>query len=307
MKILLLPRFMLMSISFLCALDLNAQNQTAAEKQDLCKNNKARIAELETQLATVKEEIGKIWVNKEIENARNDMIWVKSIKNVKSEEDWSKNISPRITKMVKTKDYQYDFTDCLHNSPGTLANVNACLSSFELSIGKRIDKAVIDQKKYPDLTKQKQTIESQIEAHKKNLSLLGCKEPDMVLYNNTAWEGPWVATVEGELMKMNLNGTGVLMTGIAQSKIEELTTIFDVKGCLEMGPDKMLCDFDVTYEDEEMTMKAKGRVEMQLKGDNITSSWKELAPPSVKWKPGHEKNIVQIRGANTYPMTFKRE
>jgi hypothetical protein len=306
MKILLVPRFILMSTSFLCTLDLNAQNQTAAEKQDLCKNNKARIAELESQLTTVKEEVGKIWVNEEIENARTDMLLVRKIKNVKSEGDWSKNRSSIMT-MAKTKDYQFDFADCLHNSPGTLADVKACLSSFELSIGKRIDKAVTDQKKYPDLTKQKQNIESLIATHKKNLSLLGCKEPDMVLYNNTAWEGPWVATVEGELMKMNLNGTGVFMTGIAQSKMEELTTIFEVKGCLEMGPDKMLCDFDVTYDDEEMTMKAKGRVEMQLKGDNITSSWKELAPPSVKWKPGHEKNIVQIRGANTYPMTFKRE
>lgn len=308
MKILLLPRFILMSTSFIFTLVLYSQNKGDAEKQDLCKNNKARIAELEKQLVTVNEEIGKIWVNKEIENARNDMILVKSIKNVKSEEEWSKNVSPVIIKMVKTKDYQFDFTDCLHNSPGTLANVKACLNSLELSIGKRIDKALIDQKEYPDLTKQKQNIESLIATHKKNLSLLGCKEPDMVLYNNTAWEGPWIATIDQELFfKMNLNGTGVFMTGIVQSKIDELTTIFDVKGCLEMGPDKMHCDFIVTYDDEEKTMKAKGEVDMQLKGNNITSTWKELASPSVKWKPGHEKNIIQIRGPSTFPMTFNRE
>lgn len=107
---------------------------------------------------------------------------------------------------------------------------------------------------------------------------------------------------------MNLNGTGVLMEGIMNSKGEDdLITTFEVKGCLEMGPDKMHCDFIVTYDDFEKILKTNGAVDMQLKGDKITSTWKEKSSPTVKWKPGYEKNITQLRGPNTYPMSFTRK
>lgn len=190
MKIVLVSRYILVGVTFLFTLSLNSQPLTDAEKKELCKNNKARIAELEKQLVVINDEIGKIWVDKEIENALNDMKWVRSIKNVNSEAEWIKNVNPKTRIMDKTKDYGFEVGECYHNSPGNIADLRKCLSFLESAIGKRIDKAVTDQKKYPDLAKQKQKIENDLAAYKKRLSQLGCAEPEMVLYNNTGWEGP---------------------------------------------------------------------------------------------------------------------
>ena len=64
----------------------HSQELTEVQKKERCQNNKNRIVELETQLKVIDADFSASMTIKEMEDARNEMVFVSGIKNtVKSD------------------------------------------------------------------------------------------------------------------------------------------------------------------------------------------------------------------------------
>ncbi len=71
---------MLWLLFLLLSFSATAQDLTDAQRLERCQNNKNRLAELETQLRVVDAELSQTWSKKEIEDARNKMVFVKKLR-----------------------------------------------------------------------------------------------------------------------------------------------------------------------------------------------------------------------------------
>ena len=148
---------MLWLFFLLLSFNASAQDLTDAQRLERCQNNKNRLAELETQLRVIDAELSKTWSKKEIEDARENMVFVRSFGQKSRPEDVKK-----IDRIAAIYNFVVD------------GKGSSYLVQLENEIGKKIDKAVSLQNKRPELLNKKNEIDKQIASHRNNIIALGC-------------------------------------------------------------------------------------------------------------------------------------
>ena len=162
---------MLWLFFLLLSFNASAQDLTDAQRLERCQNNKNRLTELEKQSAIVNAELRKIPEKKEIDDARDNMIFIKKLEtdridNVKKLSEKQKLLYRKILSL-----YNFDIGDCYDNSS---ANFTSCIVGLYTTIVQKIDKGSALLLQRPALVKQKQDIDKQIASHRNNIIALGC-------------------------------------------------------------------------------------------------------------------------------------
>ena len=163
---------MLWLFFLLLSFNASAQDLTDAQRLERCQNNKNRLTELEKQSAIVNAELRKIPEKKEIDDARDNMIFIKKlgsdyrIVNVEKLSEKQKLLYRKILSL-----YNFDIGDCYDNSS---ANFTSCIVGLYTTIVQKIDKGSALLLQRPALVKQKQDIDKQIASHRNNIIALGC-------------------------------------------------------------------------------------------------------------------------------------
>lgn len=122
-----------------------------------------------------------------------------------------------------------------------------------------------------------------------------------------SWPGTWKYTdPSGKMIiTMILNGSGSSVTGNVNWVMPDGNPIYWFKNCKETGPNKISCDYNVTYEGDDHFADITGTVEMTLAGDMLSSMWRE-GNLKARWKPGKEKKD-KLRELISFPLTLKKE
>ena len=147
---------------------VNAQ-LSDAERMERCTNNKNRLAELETQLSVVDAELSQTMSKKEIEDARNKMVFVKKV-------GYTDVYSSNRELYKIAAQYNFDWEKCMEYFIAEHRKPPICLKDLEKIIADKIDKAVSLQNKKPELLNKKSEIDQQIASHRNNLIALRCNE-----------------------------------------------------------------------------------------------------------------------------------
>jgi hypothetical protein len=154
----------------------HSQDLTDEQKLERCQNNKNRIVELETQLRVINAELSQSMEPKEIENARDKMIFMKRIRALEFI-DLSKEKLDSIKRISKEYYDNEAYLACEPYYSNTYPShpiFNQCIRDLENIIGRKIDKGVSLLSKKTELTTNKADIEKQISDHRTNLIALGC-------------------------------------------------------------------------------------------------------------------------------------
>ena len=153
-----------------------------AERQERCQNNKNRIAELEQQLQVLNAELSQTMTKKEMEDARTNMLFVKSSKmgvsNLSSKEELKK-----ILTIGAQYNYDYYTFDYSKGDGGHIAR----MSELEKLIAKKIDKAMSLNR--PALLTKKTETDKQLASHRNNLIALRCDQPSDI-------SGSWTSNID---------------------------------------------------------------------------------------------------------------
>ena len=185
MKKKLYRHLLISTLSILWLFFLLLSFSAAAQEQDRCQNNKNRLAELEKQLANVNAELSKIPEFKEIENARNHMVFVNKLAKKDSFEYAEYAELKRIASLYNF-DFQECYQDCEESSPLPAIEIMAacakvCRVNLSILITKKIDKAEASLPQKIELLKEKSDLEKQIAVHRNNIIALGCDKIDNTL------------------------------------------------------------------------------------------------------------------------------
>ena len=121
------------------------------------------------------------------------------------------------------------------------------------------------------------------------------------------WAGKWLYKdpKAGDWLLTLVNG-GASTTGVLYNNMEGIITRFDMKGCQDIGPNRLRCTFTAVMEDEEKYLKFSGNVELTLTTNNLKTAWQESAPAEITWKPGFEKPLKRIGSVRLFPLNFIR-
>ncbi|MBC7875166.1 MAG: hypothetical protein H7Y01_14275 [Ferruginibacter sp.] len=193
-----LPTFIIIVSVLLFSVAAHSQDLTEEQKQERCQNNKNRIVELETQLRVINAELSQTMEKKEMEDARQDMFYVRIFKVSNN----NLNIDPLNKSDLNFKriesigaQYNWDFEKCIYKGfregekPYYVPKF--CYSELEKIIAKKIDKAVsLDR---PALLAKKNETEKQLAAHRNNLIALRCDQPT----GACKLEGVWTQNTPG--------------------------------------------------------------------------------------------------------------
>jgi hypothetical protein len=153
---------------------VTASSQDLPETQRLerCRNNKNRITELDKELAVINEDLLHAWTEKEIEDARTQMVFVKKIYASK----YPSNEEITEIRRIAAK-YNFSFKECTD-----------CYAKLQEIIAKKIDKAMSLNR--PELLAKKNEIEKQLASHRNNLIALRCIQTtfDLSIFAAGTWE-----------------------------------------------------------------------------------------------------------------------
>jgi hypothetical protein len=150
-----------------------------AERQERCQNNRNRVAELEAQLRVIDADLSASMTEKEMEDARTQMIYVKWMKKYENQLD------ENFIKLNKIAgQYNYSFIDCRLK---LFQGITECLIRLEKLIAQKIDKAVsLDRL---ELQAKKNETEKQLNEHRNNLVALRCDQPPDI-------SGSWTSNID---------------------------------------------------------------------------------------------------------------
>jgi hypothetical protein len=139
---------------------------TENDKNDGCQSNKRDIAELETESGVINAAISQAWTKKEIESARDKMVFVRSmVKNRKITDEEIRKMT-LIAKGYAVNDFLEDCVGWVYKE--------TCIAALERTIAEKIDKAVsLDR---PKLLARQKEIEKQIAIHRADLLALRCDD-----------------------------------------------------------------------------------------------------------------------------------
>jgi hypothetical protein len=110
---------------------------------------------------------------------------------------------------------------------------------------------------------------------------------------------------KGTFITLSLNGSGASTTGSTSYPMPEgPPAVNKIFGCKETAPNKLLCNYTSTMEDEEAYIDMAGTVELILTPNTITSNWKESSSAKVRWK-GKPRDVTPIP-PRSYTIVFKK-
>ncbi len=137
-----------------------------AERLERCQNNKTRLAELEIQLQVINADLSASMTKKEMQDARTNLAYVKSVRLNKIMFDRTK--FERVSAI-----YNVTYEECFYEvRQGTDHPTDECTTKLEKIIAAKIDKAVpLDR---TALLAKKKKIDQQIAAHRNNIIALDC-------------------------------------------------------------------------------------------------------------------------------------
>ena len=189
---------MLWLFFLLLSFNASAQDLTAEQRLERCQNNKNRLAELEKQSAIVSAELRKIPEKKEIDEARDYMIFIKRLKTQNINDLRALTEKENLLYKKILIQFKLNLRECYDLNRYFLS----CIYELYNTITQNIDKgsALLEQR--PDLLDQKKDIDKQIAFHRNNISALGCDRASGNTPNITGtWKGlNWV-------YEITLNGT----------------------------------------------------------------------------------------------------
>ena len=159
-----------------------------ADRLERCQNNKNRITELESRLRAIDTEIAESMGERQLEDARSHLVFIKSIRLKKAKMNRTK--FDRITSI-----YNFKFQECFYASKEASEDepFNFCAAKLENVIAAKIDKTLSLDKSA--LQAEKKEIDRQIAMHRTNLIALDCDKPSAS--GSCKLEGQWTQDTPG--------------------------------------------------------------------------------------------------------------
>jgi hypothetical protein len=141
------------------------------ERQERCQNNRNRVAELETQLRVIDADLSASMTKKEMADAREEMVFVKSMRNKMQRTEAEKDKYEIIS-------FHYNFKhDECYAAMHKISKVQPykrCIDELGRIIAVKIDKAAsLDR---TAIVAKKQQTTQQLAAHRNNLVALDCDD-----------------------------------------------------------------------------------------------------------------------------------
>ncbi len=189
-------------ISFMSFLQHGHAQLSDAEKQERCKNNKIRIADLEAQIQGIDADLSFSMGEKQLEDTRTQLVYIKSIRYGKAKMDAVK--FNRIS-----ANHNFNLQDCIDAARGSNRDpYGTCLANLEKKIAAKIDKSLSYNR--PRLLAQKEEVNKQLEAYRNNLKSLGCDGQAGGQAGGCQAEGSWAQDTPGigpTTWQINSDGT----------------------------------------------------------------------------------------------------
>lgn len=138
-----------------------------AERLERCQNNKIRLAELEAQLRVIEADLSASMGEREMEDARSHLVYIKSLRLGKAKMDRTK--FDRISAL-----YNFKFQECYYAGKEASDSdpFNSCITKMEKIIAAKINKSLTFNR--PELKAKKKQMDQQIATHSSKLITLGC-------------------------------------------------------------------------------------------------------------------------------------
>lgn len=192
---------------FIC-LTRNGYAQEDPKNKERCENNRKMLADQESKLKTVNAELNKVPEPKELEDARDHMVFIKTYKNkpdlIKTMNKEEKNTFNRIIAR-----YNFSLEEC---SKGNQTPSWFCMDDLYRLIAKKIDDGKILISKKPELLQEKKEIEEKIRSHRNNLVALRCDMSEITAKESITghWritQGSYTGTLTVTQNQGSLSGT----------------------------------------------------------------------------------------------------
>jgi hypothetical protein len=186
----------------------NGYAQEDPKNKERCENNRKMLADQESKLKTVNTELNKVPEPKELEDARDHMVFIRTYK---SKPDLIKTMTKeeKITLNRIVGRYNFSLEECAKGAPTTPW---FCINDLYYLIVKKIDDGKILMSKKPELLQQKKEIEEKIRFHRNNLDALGCDKSEITAKESITghWritQGSYAGTLTVTQNQGSLSGT----------------------------------------------------------------------------------------------------
>ena len=192
--------FISYAVTFIIALVLllpviaHSQELTEIQKKERCQNNKNRIAELEKQLQVLNVDLSQTMTNKEMEDKKAQLVFVRSMKirgYIVDENKYDKISAQNNFKNRECYGNNYYANKSMESS------LHKCFAELEDILIAKIDKAVSLQNKKPELLAKKNETNKQLASHRTNLIALGCDNQIGQLSGACKLEASWTQDTPG--------------------------------------------------------------------------------------------------------------
>jgi hypothetical protein len=200
--------FLIITGLFIC-LARNGYAQEDPKNKERCENNRKMLADQESKLKAVNADLSKVPEPKELEDARDHMLFIRTYKNKPSliyamSEEEKKTLNRVMGR------YHFSFEDCSKGPNASPPGV--CMTELYNLIVKKIDNGKILISKKPELLQQKKEIEEKIRFHRNNLDALGCDKSEITAKESITghWritQGSYTGTLTVTQNQGSLSGT----------------------------------------------------------------------------------------------------